>query len=170
MTGAVTRNFGYEAEAFRSYCQRQFETPLDYSFDAVAIVDGILGEAYGSLKGMNEAEAWTYLNNMTLAAGAFLGEVLVRNGVGTWWCSGDPKHLQDWGVKCAPNARGPANVPVFQAVYNFLQKGPSETLLALVAPLLKADGHWPQQPMPNPAPRPPSHRAAAKKAAKSRAR
>lgn len=139
MTGPVTRNFGYEAEAFRSYCQRQFETPLSYSFDSVAIVDGILGEAYESLKGMNEAEAWTYMNNMTLAAGAFLGEVLVRSGVGTWTCSGDPQRLQDWGVRASSQ-----NVPVFQAVLSYLEKGPSQTLLALVAPFLKADGHWPE--------------------------
>jgi len=161
MPGPVTRNFSYEAEAFRSYCQRQFEAPLQYNFDSVAIVDGILGEAYESLKGMNEAEAWTYLNNMTLAAGAFLGEVLVRNNVGAWWCSGDASRLQDWGVKSEPNAPGPRTVSVFQAVYSFLQKGPAETLLALVAPYLKTDGKWAEVETP---------RTPTKRNAKARAR
>jgi len=143
MGDSAVRSFSYEAEAFRSYCQRQFDSTLDYSFDAVALVDGILGEAHASLLGMNEAEAWTYLNNMTLAAGAFVGEMLVRTCGGIWTCHGTPGKLQDWGVQVTGEGKRGDWVPVYASVFNFLQRGPHETLLALVAPLLEANGRWP---------------------------
>lgn len=150
MPGAAVRSFTYEAEAFRSYCQRQFESPLEYTFDSVALVDGILGEAHASLRGMNEAEAWTYLNNMTLAAGAFVGEMLVRNCEGTWTCHGATGKLQDWGVQVKANGQNGPWVPVYASVFSFLQRGPHETLLALVAPFLKANGQWPEPKMESP--------------------
>jgi hypothetical protein len=146
MTGPPTRTFTYEAEAFRSYCQRAFETPLQYEFDSVALVDGILGEGYQSLKSMNESEAWTYLNNITLAAGAFVGEILVRNCGGTWACTGDTKRLQDWLVHVPGPGATMQAVPVFSAVYSFLQKGPTQTLLAVVAPFLTTKGTWARTP------------------------
>lgn len=140
MHGPATRSFSYEAEAFRSYCQRQFDAPLEYHVDSVALLDGILGEAHASLKGMNEVEAWTYLNNMTLAAGAFLGEVLCRTAAAAWSCQGNAKRLQDWGVQVSTPGETTRWVPCFDAVFQFLHKGPTESLLGVVTPFL-ASGH-----------------------------
>ncbi len=144
MADPVTRTFTTEAEAFRSYCQRNFKTDLNYSFDSVAILDGVLAECYEGIKGMNPNEAWTFLNNMTLAAGAYFGEILVRNNGGTWACNGNPKQLQNWCVATPRNGTAPLSVPVFGSVYNFLHRGPTETLLSVAAPFLNAKDQWPK--------------------------
>lgn len=148
MVPTPTRSFTQEAEAFRTYCQRQFKTTLDYSFDSVAILDGILGECYEGAKGMNTNESWTYLNNITLAAGAYFGEVFVRNAGATWICEGAPDQIQNWVIQVPPvNGSGPKTVAVYGAVYNFLHRGPGETLLAVTAPFLTPNGTWPRGPV-----------------------
>ena len=143
MAAAAQRSFRHEAESFRSYCHRQFGADLDYSFDSLALLDGVLDECYQGLKSMNETEGWTFLNNISLAAGSYLGEVLARQCNGHWEPGPEPGHLQNWYVTIPARAGPPRQMPVFKAVYDFLERGPTETLLAFVAPLLTADGEWP---------------------------
>lgn len=143
MVAPVSRTFNREAESFRTYCQRQFDAKLDYTFDSVAILDGILAECYQGLKGMHANEGWTFLNNTTLAGGAYFGEILARNCGGKWTCEGDPNHLQNWTVVVPWTDGVEYKVSVFGSVYNFLLKGPTETLLGVVAPFLSPEGQWP---------------------------
>lgn len=169
MTATPTAvGFTKAAEAFRSYCARNYDATLEYDLDSVALVDGFLFEAHEDLKGMNEHEAWDFLNHLCLAAGAFVGEVLVRRCGGVWKVNGDAQTLQNWVVAWGGNGAGTQTIPVFQTVLESLQVGPKHSLLSLVAPFLKTNGHLPRPAPGKKTPTAPHGRPAKVKAARAR--
>lgn len=117
--------FPEAAEEFRTFMEERHGVKPDWTFDSLPAVDDFLTTIYNELETPDDKAALVQL------AGAYFGELYVRNWNSAWYCEGAPDTITNWTIKIDGLPNGPCYVRVFRKVAKFMDHGPVESLFVL---------------------------------------
>lgn len=120
-----SQQFAEAAEEFRTFMEERHGVKPEWTFESLPAVDDFLTAIRPELETPEDKQALVAL------AGAYFGELYVRNWNCTWHNEGNPETLANWSICIDGLPNGPSYVRVYRKVEKFLEHGPVESLFAL---------------------------------------